>query len=189
MVMNVTRMLLMAALLISTNAIQRAKGDIITVLTDGQIIFTPPFSMSHHEDPSDGLPIASVTYNTKDSQSTNGSGRVSFIGTTALWMVRDPASITNRVTTIRELKELIDTKVDKGSATNMTETIIKFQKQDALEISGYFRGSWHDQIIMYWGKPQTWNNNPIFVIDSETTKKEMCKTLITSVSVTPPKSD
>jgi hypothetical protein len=186
--MKIARCLILIAILVGSNAVQHAKGnqagDIIAMQTGGKITFNPPFPMTRHGDPSNGEPISSVTYNADNVHGTNGAARVSFVETSPLWMVDNPASITNRVTTIIELKKLIDEHVYKGLAgTNLSETIIKFQGQHALETSGYHQGSWHDQIIMYWGIPMRRTDNPILIIDTQATKKEICKALVKAVKV------
>ncbi|HTR41009.1 MAG TPA: hypothetical protein VMH87_05290 [Pseudomonadales bacterium] len=186
--MKTAKSFILIALVAGSGAMQPTRGDTITVEPDGKVTFSPPFSMSHHEDPYPELPMTSVTYTIDDP--TNGPGQVSFMGTTALWMVPHPSTFTNRVTTISELKQLIDACAAQGpQRTNISDSIIKFHGQDAVEGIGYFGNAWHDEIIMYWGEPKKRNDNAIFVIDSQATKKEICQALVAGVTVAPPKGN
>jgi hypothetical protein len=185
----IRRLLLLIALLGSSGYHIMAKdgqsGDIITVEPDGVVTFAPPFPMNHYDDAGGaGLPITSVTY-------SGGASRVTFIGTFDFWFAQNPASMTNSLTTISELKTLIDQNHGgKPSwATNLEEKTVKFQGQDALDFSGNFNGLWRDQIIMYWRKTGRGIGNTIFWIDVTAPNKEICQTLIKAVVVSPPKID
>jgi hypothetical protein len=166
-------------------------------LFEGTVTFIPPFPMTHWDNSSGGLPIIGLTYGAK-VQGTNGAAQVTFIGTDSLWFAANPASVTNSGTSINELKKLIDANYIKELAgTNIVEQIIKFQGQDAIEISGNINtlgigdnisGSLHDQIIMYWIKTQDWRRNTVFMIDAQAQNNEVCKTLIKAVTIHPPKN-
>jgi hypothetical protein len=152
-------------------------------LFDGGVSFNPPFPMTHHDNPSEALPISSLTYN-----GTNDAAEVTFIGTVALWFAQKPDSVTNSIDTISGLKSLIDTNYKKrpGWTTNVAEKIVKFQGRDAIEFSGSPNGLWHDQIIMFWTKSRQWERNTVFVIDAQAQTKEVCKLLVKAVTVCPP---
>jgi hypothetical protein len=159
---------------------------------DGGVSFNPSFPMTRSDISGAGLPISGLTYSTDNAQGTNGSAQVDLIGTEALWFANDPASVTNSITTISDLQKLINAseeeKIAGTTGTNVVENQIKFQGLDALEISGKIGNSYRDRIIMFWVKSKQWQRNTIFIIDAKAQKSEVCKTLIKSVTIHPPKN-